>query len=180
MNTIKKRFISRCNVYLPRALKANKERISNRVLSERWNGYICAYRVISPLRTQIYHQRQQNNWKSCFKRCNVWYTYYKRIISEWWNELNKVIACSETMYTLLTCLTLPHYVSMCLSLDKSLKLSSYRLFLCYIFVFRLFFCIWNTAVSFVVWIVWNCHIWAFYRWLHGLGYAHCWRLYSEL
>ena len=43
------------------------------------------------------------------------------------------------MYTLLTCLTPPHYVSMCLSLDKSLKLSSYRLFLCYIFVFRYFF-----------------------------------------
>ena len=42
------------------------------------------------------------------------------------------------MYTLLTCLTPPHYVSMCLSLDKSLKLSSYCLFLCYIFPFIFF------------------------------------------
>ena len=50
---------------------------------------------------------------------------------------------------------------------------------CFICATYLFFFI-NKVVSFLVWIVLHCHFGAFYSWLCGMGFAHCWRPYGGL
>ena len=87
--------------------------------------------------------------------------------------------CFYSFLQIYTCLTPPHYLCMWLSQVRSLSFSGCHLFVCYIFVFRSFF-YWNKAFSFLVWIDLHCHIGAYYSWLCGMGFAHCWRPYGDL
>ena len=52
--------------------------------------------------------------------------------------------------------------------------------LCVTYLFFVHFLKINKAVSFLVWIVLHCLFWAFYNWLCGMGFAHCWRPYGDL
>ena len=46
--------------------------------------------------------------------------------------------------------------------------------------FVYFFCTWIRVLDFLFELFYICHFGAFYSWLCGMGFVHCWKSYSDL
>ena len=80
----------------------------------------------------------------------------------------------------LTCLTLSHPVCTCACPESGACNSVVVVCWCVTYLFFAHFYTYSRTLVFSFDLFYVCHFGAFYRWLCGMGFAHCWRPYGDL
>ena len=105
-------------------------------------------------------------WVKLFQRIFIVRSYkLSQVIGEGWDPANMFNPATFCMYVPV------------LSQESVIQWLSF-VYVLHIFVFHSFF-VHKLGHSLLVCIVLQCHFKAFYRWLCGMAFAHCWRLYGD-